>query len=229
MSKHFADTDIRLARCVRCTGYVFTCHVSGLATAVDPGLLSLVAYREALIAGRMTYDLIERAGRPHRLRAKGPGVYAQITTKILGAHACGALGRDASTVELVPQEPPEPVCDARRALGEAPPASCPRRAAGGRTGLPVSCSSCESPPFDSKVRVAPPPAGRPRVQRCARCRKVIARGAPLVALAMPVPYTRTVKVKAKAEQPAYSYEVAEMGTHHWAIHADGCPGRPERP
>jgi hypothetical protein len=44
--------------------------VSGIKTAADPKPLDVDEYRAALIAGRMTYDQLDQAGRPWKLQGR---------------------------------------------------------------------------------------------------------------------------------------------------------------
>jgi len=70
MAQHLIDTVIQLRQCPRCKAYVFVCMVSGVKTAADPKPLSVEEYRAALIAGRMTYDQLDQAGRPWKLQSR---------------------------------------------------------------------------------------------------------------------------------------------------------------
>lgn len=70
MPPQFIDTIIKLRQCPRCKAYVFVCMVSGIKTAADPKPLNVDEYRAALIAGRMTYDQLDQAGRPWKLQGR---------------------------------------------------------------------------------------------------------------------------------------------------------------
>lgn len=103
--QYLIDTDMKIATCNRCRGYVFACMVSGIKIAVDPAPLDVDHYRQALIAGKSTFDVIFQGEKPWRLRARRPSSRLDGAT-ILGEHGCGAAGQDATKVQEVPEVPP---------------------------------------------------------------------------------------------------------------------------
>jgi hypothetical protein len=103
------DTPIQLRQCVRCRAYVFACEVSGYKVAADPKPLSAEEYRAALIARRGTYDQVDQAGKPWKLKRRIASSqwppYAG--RSVVADHNCGTKAMNTSGVELVdiPQQP----------------------------------------------------------------------------------------------------------------------------
>lgn len=157
--------------------------VSGIKIAVDPAPLDVDRYRQALIAGRATFDLIFQGDRPWRLRARRPSSRLDGVT-ILGEHGCGAAGQDATKVQEVPEVPHQaPVSapgtsgppDALTALlrGSQP---LPAEAAT-RSRSDLRCEGCGGPvnPEDPHWAVE---CGRYRWARHETCPSAPAAGAP---------------------------------------------------
>lgn len=101
MAQHLIDTVPKLVTCTRCGAYVFTCHSSGVRVTVNPGPLSVEQYREALIAGRGTYDQQEQGGRPFRLIRRLPSSKwpPYDNRKVLADHGCGTQAMNFTAVE----------------------------------------------------------------------------------------------------------------------------------
>lgn len=101
MAQHLIDTVPKLVTCTRCGAYVFTCHTAGVRVTVNPGPLTVEQYREALIAGRGTYDQIEQGGRPHKLTRRLPSTQwpPYRGRKVLADHGCGTQAMNVTAVE----------------------------------------------------------------------------------------------------------------------------------
>lgn len=97
MTEHLIDTDIKLGICIRCNAYVFTCLVGGGKVAVNPAELDDAGVRDALIAGRVVYDMLTKSGKPWILRDRTIDSDYPSRHKILGAHACGVHVREIDT------------------------------------------------------------------------------------------------------------------------------------
>lgn len=186
------DSTVKLATCNRCRAYVLVGNSDGQRVAADPAPVTQEAYIASLVAGRRVFDLLERAGRPHKLLGRGPGSSAPSWTgeggtglsvasrpprKILAEHGCGAKGISSTRVEVteVPDAPVEPACVAWERQGWVRPPRCPRYGREGSTapqGQPLYCGLCQPPPFDRGG------AGRPLPlpSRCDTCAKPIREG-----------------------------------------------------
>jgi hypothetical protein len=146
---------------------VLAAQVSGCATAADPEPLDVDAYRAALIAGRTTYDVITRAGRPWKLRTRGPSVTAS-RDAIVAAHACGAAGRDAADVTELPEDP-------RQARASGTGRQGPRSAfAQPRTGYDLRNPASAATQRRSDLSDRP--------HRCQTCRRLIGPDEPFWAI-----------------------------------------------
>ncbi|AZM51787.1 hypothetical protein DMA15_03645 [Streptomyces sp. WAC 01529] len=154
------DTEIKIATCNRCGSVVLAAQVSGLAAAADPIPLDAESYRAALIAGRWTYDVITRSGRPWKLRLRTAAVSAT-PCDIVASHACGARGQDAMGVTEV-------AVDAPRA----------RVTAIGRPDPPCASAMPQAGPASA---VTPRPS-RSWPHRCRTCRRLIEGGEPYMAI-----------------------------------------------
>jgi ferredoxin len=166
LTQHLITTDIKLSTCVRCGTYLFACTVDGLKVTADPAPLTVDAYREALLAGLRTFDLLMQGGRPWRLVARGPSSKAPGERDILGAHACGAHPMDAAKVEEVPQNPPAAPVTRYKLVDGRHHRNAPAAASQGR----------QSPSPVIPAGYANRPRSEPRPFRCQRCRKLIAKG-----------------------------------------------------
>lgn len=117
MSDHLVDTPIRLAQCNRCEAYVYLAHASGVRAAADVAPAGRDAYIGALVAGRRTFDLVEAAGRPHKLRTRrldaqppsydpnGAQTAAEGRRAVLVEHGCGSHAQNAVRFTEVAQGP----------------------------------------------------------------------------------------------------------------------------
>lgn len=105
MTQTLIDTVIQLKQCGRCKGYVFFCQVSGVKTATDLKPLSVEEYRDAIIAGKSTYDVVRQAGKPWKLKLRLPSSqwppYAG--RSIVAEHPC-TKAMNMAGVELI--DPP---------------------------------------------------------------------------------------------------------------------------
>lgn len=173
------STVLRLGTCNRCSGYVLTCQTDGLKTAVDPAPLDgNEAYIAALVAGKGVYDLVEQAGRPHKLIPRTPrspappwspwavseahsasrgGPRPLSGRPILVEHGCGAHGMDASKVEVTPVGPPQaPVTPGRGSTGHL------------RPPVPAEAGRRAHSPFPAG-HATPRPSEHPGQPACERC------------------------------------------------------------
>jgi len=168
-----ADTKITLAQCNRCQSWIFLADSAGMRVAADPAPASREAYIKALAEGRRTFQLRERAGRPHKLLARtlkdpaptwapeGPqiGVQGRLGTyQVLVEHPCAVNARNA--VRFTPAEAPK---DQARASG---PATTGEQAAGSHPP-PVPASKAATLPHAGPVNPHPSDV------TCDHCGKVI--------------------------------------------------------
>lgn len=100
--QHLIDSAVQVATCNRCRAYVFLADVSGMRTTADIAPLDADGVRAALLAGRRLFDQLDQAGRPWRLQARTAASSWPPRGNVLGEHACGAMGRDAVGVTVVP-------------------------------------------------------------------------------------------------------------------------------
>lgn len=142
-------------------------NVSGLATAADPQPLGVEAYRAALIAGRVTFDVITQAGRPWKLRTRSAAV-PTIGHEIVASHDCGAGGRDATEVTEVPAGPPSARVSA---IGRpVPPSAFSQPQTGYDRRNPASAATSRRSDLSE------------RAHRCTTCRQLIKDGEPYWAI-----------------------------------------------
>lgn len=103
MGQHIIDTQIKLAKCVRCGAYVFACDVAGLRVMADPEPLDADGVRAALCASLDVWRVLTVAGRPHKLQKPSLGALSALDQHtLIAGHGCGVSGRDAARVEDVP-------------------------------------------------------------------------------------------------------------------------------
>ncbi|MFF5973706.1 hypothetical protein ACFY7C_19475 [Streptomyces sp. NPDC012769] len=116
---HLVDTPIRLGQCNRCEQYVFLAMSSGVKSAADVAAADRDAYIAAVIAGRRSFDLLEQAGRPHKLLTRrlgspaplfdpeGAQAGAEGRRRVLVEHGCGGRAQNMVTFREVEQGPPQ--------------------------------------------------------------------------------------------------------------------------
>lgn len=182
------QTEIKIAQCVRCSGYVLHSTADGVKASADPAPASRDQYISALVAGRRVFDLLELSGRPWKLQTRtkaspapewapdgSQGRSGPFQRQILVEHGCGAHAMDAARVEEVPQGPPSaPVTPGKHRGGPHPPPA------------PASPQEPSSPPPGTRPQPAAPPhaePARPRLSevrrpKCGTCRRLIADGEP---------------------------------------------------
>lgn len=153
---------MQLAQCPRCQRYGWKGVVTGFNVLADATPLTTPEqFRDALLSQLAIYEIKGIAGAdakylkvvsPRHLDGK-----RKAGATLVADHGCGAPARDAVPVEMAQQGPSVPACDVWRASGWSPPATCPRVGADAHTGLlfgdikaPLSCKTCEPPPFDPK-------------------------------------------------------------------------------
>jgi len=126
-----------LSQCSKCKTYIFVSFVDGLETAVDLTPLSLDAYREALIAGRSTYDLVqERTGKPLRLlRRHTASQWGAMP--VLASHPCSGAYVNASRVDVTVNPPQAPVSFINAPTAVAPKYSQELKEKAARNATPV--------------------------------------------------------------------------------------------
>lgn len=159
MGKHIIDTEIKVSTCNRCKDIVFACTVGGLKAMADPKpIKDLDEKRNAIIEGKSLYRILTVAGRPHKLQLISlSSLVAE--PEIIADHRCGmATANNSRPVEAVPVATQAPACDVWRASGWSAPTTCPRIGVDAHTGLlfgdikaPISCKTCEPPPFEEKT------------------------------------------------------------------------------
>lgn len=164
------DSVIRLGTCNRCHGYVFVAQSSGFKVAADPAPVTRERYIETLVGGRRVFDLVEQAGRPHKLLTRSSGssapqwvgeagtglsVASRPPRRILAEHACGAKGISTTKVEVTEVNPP----------------SAPVMPGGSRGGLRRG----DAPGSTTTRSSVAEPVIRPP-SRCDTCRKAITSG-----------------------------------------------------
>lgn len=194
------DTEIRLAQCPRCEGYVFQALSCGINTAADPGPVTRDGYAAALAGGRRLFDLLTVAGRPSKLLARLPGanppsfdpqglqdVAGRSERPVLAEHGCGAHGMDASRVEVVPTG--KASAPATRGVSRA---GSPREialAGASRSTSPRKTGQVPSgQTFRNPARAATPRRSRRRIEDvelpppCDSCGKFIGAGEPYTGL-----------------------------------------------
>lgn len=196
------NTPIKLATCNRCQAYVFACDADGIRTAADPAPLGdTAAYVQALTRGLRVFDLVEQAGRPHKLLtrtvaagaprfgaepvsgAHSASPSAPRTTAprpILAEHGCGAAGRDTSKAEAVAVGPPSAPATHGDSKAGRRPGAAPGQPQGSSQGPNPKGSPAGSPfpaghasrlPSEKHLYV-----GRIGQPRCDRCGKRVDHG-----------------------------------------------------
>lgn len=135
--------------------------------AADPEPLDAAQQRDALIAGRWTYDVLTQSGRPWKLRARHPSV-PTTAHEVVATHACGAAGRDATDVTELPEDP-------RSARVSASGHQDPRSV----FAQPQTGHDPRNPASAATQRRSDP---SDRAHRCTSCRKLIQPGELYVAI-----------------------------------------------
>lgn len=149
----------------------------------DPAPLDQQGYVAALLAGRTTYDLMEQAGRPHKLFTRSQSSRAPdwspeaVRRPILASHACGTRGINSAKVEATPVGPPSaPVTPGGSMGGPHPVAARAGALNPGQTtvnrlrrNLALHATSPRSEPVPDTELVMP---------RCGACKRRIRKGQP---------------------------------------------------